>query len=195
MQLRKQVHPAEVTAVPATPVQGSSPTITFAADGCVMGYVQNVLITIWAGQQTVPLIGHFGTLAEILTARYPKTSAAHVLLPTASMPTGEARKALEELSDRYESRVACVATMITGSGFWPSAMRGLVTSLQVVQRKPFKANTFATVGPLAVWLDAQNEAETAVSCGAITLEKALSSMLKHPTLVRGTPDQPFGALD
>ncbi|MET0390422.1 MAG: hypothetical protein ABW321_30905 [Polyangiales bacterium] len=147
-----------------------------------MGHLQNVLITIWATPATVPLIAQFAKLAEKLNEIYPRTSAAHIMLETAGMPSGDARKALEELSDRFESRVACVATMITGAGFWPSALRGLVTGMQVVQRKPFKANTFATVPPLAAWLAAQNQIATSVECGVVTLEKTLSSMLRHPAL-------------
>lgn len=142
---------------------------------------QNILITAWATQPTGALVDAFAQRATALFERYEKLSAAHVLLDGAAMPSAEARHALQALAERYRGRLACVGTVIAGTGFWASAMRGFVTGMHVIKARPANS-TFVSSHDLAHWLAPQHGIATGVVCTAVELEHVIAAVLRQPSI-------------
>ena len=68
--------------------------------------------------------------AEILRAFRPEGSASIVAIdPTSGFPSEEARRAAVNVSRETSSQTLALAIVILGDGFWASAIRGVVTTL------------------------------------------------------------------
>jgi hypothetical protein len=142
-----------------------------------MATYKNLTIVIWATQATLPLVEHLGQLSETMIAAHPEgVSAIHVIQNGAPLPTAEARQQLSVLTNRYSPLMACAATLIGGEGFWASAMRGIVTSIHWLERRPFKALTCSTLEEIAAWLPAPHAERTHVVIGQTELLQVLSSV-------------------
>jgi hypothetical protein len=170
--------------VPSTTPPTELPTVTFAADGCILGYWRNVSIAVWATQATIPLVNELVKLAEQLDARYAKTSTAHLIINNAQVPTPEARVALNALTDRFQSKLVCVVTLVEATGFWASTMRSFLTGLHLLGRREFKNKIAANVHEAATWLAATHSARTNDVFDAAELERVFTWMLAQPP-VRG----------
>jgi hypothetical protein len=160
-------------------------SITYAADGCVMGSWKNVSIVVWGTPATMPLVSELNKLSEMIIAAHPKVSTIQMIVQGAGVPDSETRAAIDKLIESYASNMTCNAMLIEGSGFWASAMRGFLTSLQLLQRHrvPLKMKTCATVREIAAWLPAAHSS-TGVMLDADELTRVLASFLEHPALMR-----------
>ena len=156
------------------------PSIAFAADGCIIALWQKLLIVVWATAGTGPLVAELARISDGLHNVYPKMSSIHIIVEGAGMPTEDARRGLSLLGSRFAERLACVATLIEAGGFWASAMRALVVSLQAVDRRPYKTRTFATRRELAAWVSPIHTAEVGEPCDAVELEAALAWVCAQP---------------
>jgi hypothetical protein len=137
---------------PPSIVSNVGPSITFEAEGCVMGYWHDIAIVVWATQATVPLIEEFARLAEQVTQRHPRVSTVQLLATGSTIPTPDARAALNDLIARYADRAVGCAAIMEGSGFWASMMRSFLTGLQLFQRDGWKTKFCATSREAAQWL-------------------------------------------
>jgi hypothetical protein len=174
--------------LPRTPVPDEAPTapvIFYESQGCVIAGWKNISIGIWATDVTVALVAELDKLVAELVRAYPiGGSAIHLVADSISLPSAPARAALAALTARYAERLVCMATVLAGSGFWASAMRGFLTGLQVLERRPFKSHTFATIGEAAAWVAVPHTHATHVMIDAQELERVLLSLIARPSLDR-----------
>ena len=152
-------------------------SVFYETERCVMAMYQNLSVIVWDTQATIPLVEHLEALStQISRAHSEGISAIHVILDGAPMPTPEARQRLGALALRYAEELACIATVIAGDGFWASAMRGLITSLQWLERRPFKARTFATIDEVASWLPPLHAERTGIQIDPAQLLHVMASV-------------------
>ena len=153
-----------------------APSITFETDGCVMGYWQDTAIVVWATQATVPLIEEFARLADIMMERHSRASTVQILAGGSTIPTPDARIALNALIARYADRIVGCAAIMEGSGFWASMMRSFLTGLQLFQRNGWKTKFCATPAEAAHWLAPLHASELGVTFDPEQLIAAMAQL-------------------
>lgn len=158
------------------------PIVTFAANGCAMAHWRGVSIVVWATQATAQHVHELQKLTE--TIGQSRTCGSNVVLVVnrAPLPTYEARRAIHELTRRYEQNITCSATLIEGTGFWSSAIRSLVTSLHLVGRWSFELKTFSDIGTLSEWVAPIHTRATGTEVSAEELAGALAWVLRQPAI-------------
>ncbi len=67
-----------------------------------------------------------------------------VLDPSAKFPSDEIRKASVDAIERTKAHVAAAASVLPGEGFWASAMRGVLTTYELLTGSPHPRGTFKT---------------------------------------------------
>jgi hypothetical protein len=142
------------------------------------GYVftahHNVLIAYWSAQGTPLLIDKLGQALTAFVAQHPAgISTVHVIPAGLPLATAEAREALGVLTKRHGAAIACAGTVIEGSGFWASATRGVVMSVQFVAPTSLAMRTCARVSELMGWLPKPHAQRTGVTLEPQALERAI----------------------
>jgi hypothetical protein len=169
----------------ATPIPWAErPIITFAGEGCVMGHWQGVMSSVWSTRATLELVAELEKLLVAASERHPKISSVHLITSSFSLPPADVRAKLGTLTQRYGDRLACSATMLGGTGFWASAIRGAVTGIQVLDLHRRRQRVFANLEELAKWVAPTHNAATGSTITPQELRDALSWMLQRPS-VRG----------
>ena len=95
---------------------------------------RNVVVSVWARggneAEVRELLGRITTTAE---AHEGRAGALMVILEHCSLPSTDARKAAGEFI-RVPGRIAHMAIVVEGGGFWASAMRSVFSLLGLVYR-------------------------------------------------------------
>jgi hypothetical protein len=154
----------------------------FAADGCVMAHWRGIGIVVWATQATALHAQEMAKLSEEIGKTHTRGSNVSLAVNRAPLPTYEARRALHELTLRYEKNIICSATLIEGTGFWASAVRSLVTSLHLVGRWSFDLKTFSDIDTLSEWLAPIHTRATGTCIEPKELAGALAWVLAQPDI-------------
>ncbi|HKU44040.1 MAG TPA: hypothetical protein VJR89_38025 [Polyangiales bacterium] len=157
--------------------------IAYEGDGCVIAVWQDISMGIWGKSATLPLILELEKVRELISSQYPKTSSVHVLVNDAGPPQPDARKKLEEITAKSEGRLIGVATVVPGAGFRVSAMRGFLTGLHWLQRRPYSARVCSSVREGAEWLAPLHSAHS-VATDAGALERLLLQLCERPSVAR-----------
>lgn len=154
-------------------------TIIHESAGCVIAAWHDISICIWGRSATLPLILELENLRKHIAIRYPRTSSIHVLVNDAGLPDLDARKKLEEVTATSEERLIAVATVVTGSGFRVSTLRGFLTSMHWLQRRTYSARVCGSIREAADWLAPLHSASSrAVEPGA--LESVMLRLCERP---------------
>ena len=158
------------------------PVITYASRGCVMAHWRGIGIVAWATQATGAHARELAILAEEVGKTHTRGSNVSLVVNRAPLPTQEARRAIHELTLRYEKNIVCAATVIEGAGFWASAIRSLVTSLHLVGRWSFDLKTFSEIDTLSEWLAPIHTRGVGTSVESKELAGALAWVLGQPAI-------------
>jgi hypothetical protein len=153
------------------------PVIVYETEGCVMATWRNLAIAVWGTQGTVALAKKLDLMSADFIKVHPEgVSSVNFITKRAPLPDAAAREEFSKITGRYAANVACVGTVLDGSGFWVSAMQSFLTGLHLFSRRPFKTHYCLTIGELARWLPAPHEARTGVSIAAAEFEQVLDSL-------------------
>jgi hypothetical protein len=147
-----------------------------------MAHWRGVGIVAWATQATGSHAGEMARLAEEVGKSHPLGSSVSLVVNRAPLPTHEARRAIHEVTRRYEKNIVCAATVIEGAGFWASAIRSLVTSLHLVGRWSFDLKTFSEIGTLSEWLAPIHTRAVGTIVEAKDLAGALAWVIGQPAI-------------
>lgn len=147
-----------------------------------MGYWHDTAIVVWATQATVPLITEFSRLAEVMMERHTRASTVQILAPGSTIPTPDARVALNEVIARYADRLIGCAAIMEGSGFWASMMRSFLTGLQLFQRNGWKTKFCSTPTEAAQWLAVLHASELGVTIAPEQLIAAIVELRRRPSV-------------
>jgi hypothetical protein len=142
----------------------------------MMAEWKDVAIVVWGAQGRLPQVRHLEKFTDEFIARHPKgISAVHIIANAAALPDSETRAELNRLTDKYAPKMACLVTVVEGSGFWASAMQSFVTSFHWVTRRNFKVRIASTIAEGSAWLPALHSARTGTRIdGAELLQKVQS---------------------
>jgi hypothetical protein len=141
---------------------------------------KNISIVVWGTQGTVALVHQFAGLSAELARAWPgKLSTIHLIVNDAPLPAGDARAQLAALTKQYQDRLVCALTVLAGTGFWSSAMRGFITSLHWLTQPRYKALVCKTTEEGAAWLPILHTRETGVYLERVGLKRMLDELLER----------------
>jgi hypothetical protein len=158
------------------PVLGQGPGYLFVAH-------RNVLIASWTAQGTGPLIAALGRALEAFVVEHPEgISSVHIIAAGLPLANAEAREALSGLMKKHDADLACAGTVLDGTGFWASATRSVIMSLQMLTPSSFAVRTCASDSELAAWMLKPHAQRTGIELNQQELERAMG---EARTLARG----------
>jgi hypothetical protein len=147
----------------------------------------NVSIIVWCGNVSGADLDEYEKACAMCRESFPeKLSAIHIILPGATqLPGREVREKLSRIDDNYVDIVAAFAVVILGSGFWASAVRGVLTALNMrMRRRTFEMRIHADLEAVVEWLPEEHEERTGVKIAAPELLAALRQAVDGRTLRR-----------
>ena len=172
--------PAELHEPTERIVALDEPRVVHQSPGCIMATWKNISIGVWGTQATVPLVREFANLSADLARAWPgKLSTIHIIVNDAPLPVGDARVQLSGLTTQYQDRLACALTVLSGSGFWSSAMRGFITGLHWLKQPKYKALICKSTEEGAAWLPMLHTRETGVYLDSSGLKRLLDNLLSR----------------
>ena len=140
----------------------------------------NVLIAIWTAQGTGPLVDALDRASAPLVRQHPEGfSSIHVVAKGTPLATGEARERLVALMKRYQGQIACIGTVLEGSGFWASATRSLILGMRLLAPQSFEMQTYASIPELAAWLPGPHGKRTGVALDPQELERVVTNLRRE----------------
>jgi hypothetical protein len=174
---RGQSGPASNRNQPSTAFQ----LLDSEPNGFVFGSWKNVLIAIWKGQATAARVERLKRAIEVMSEHTPGyRSNVHVILEGAALPTAEARASLVALMKRNRDALAAVVIVVSGTGFWSSALRSAMTGLRVLAPTSFGFQVAATIDHVVNWLPAVHERSCGVKLDPEELGDVLRSAMSSP---------------
>jgi hypothetical protein len=161
-------------------LNGSPPARTLelldSEDGefSVFGW-QNTTIVVWPQQATGTAVRRLAkvTAAKALEFR-EGFSNVHVVKNGAGMPTPEARAGFVEMMEKHCKELACVGTVLLGSGFWVSALQSVTTGMRMISPRSFDHRINNSFEALVSWLPKEHRKRTGVSLESRELLAALT---------------------
>lgn len=145
--------------------------------GYVFAAHRNVVIAHWTAQGTGPLIAALGQTLATFVARHPEgISSIHVIAEGLPLANAEARDALSVLMKVHGGAIAAVGTVLDGTGFWASATRGLIMSLQLMAPSSVAMRTGASDAEVAAWIVKPHARRTGVELEPEALALALTKV-------------------
>jgi hypothetical protein len=136
---------------------------------------QNVMIASWTAQGTSPLIEALGRALGSFLAQHPEgVSNVHIIAAGLPLANTEARAALSALMKVHGGAMACAGTVLDGTGFWASATRGVIMSVQLLAPSSFAMRTCATDAELIAWIVKPHAQRTGVVLEPQALERAMA---------------------
>jgi hypothetical protein len=126
---------------------------------------QNVFAIAWYGKPSAEAARQLGPIAEQVYARasYEKFSYVHLVANKLELPDPATRTALLDLTHGHSHRTACVAVIVSGAGFWASAIRSFVTGIRVLAPRGFDLRMHAALSELGDWLPEEHARKTGVT--------------------------------
>jgi len=153
-------------------------TLASAVDRVYTSYVwKNVVIVVWFDAATVESILVFERSCQERAQKHPQgMSSVHIMVPGGkSLPTAEARAELSRVMREYAQYSAATAVVIPGTGFWASALRGMITAVSMLARTSANPRICGDFAAVAAWLPEVHEQRTGVRISANELVSALQS--------------------
>jgi len=171
-------------SLPANPIDYQPATqLVHETDDCVIAVWHNISIGIWGRSATLPLVLQLENVRERISSTYPRTSSIHVLVNDAGLPQPDARKKLEQITAEAEARLIAVATVVTGGGFRVSALRGFLTSVHWLTRRPYHARVSSSVRDAVDWLAPLHSAQS-VAVDADALDALIERLCERVVVTR-----------
>jgi hypothetical protein len=130
----------------------------------------------------VPLINELTRLAEVMAQRSSRVTTVQFLAAGSSIPTPDARAALNEMIVRYADRLIACAAIMEGTGFWASMMRSFLTGLQLFQRNAWSTKFFSTPSEAAHWLATLHASELGVTIDPEQLVAAMTQLRERKSV-------------
>lgn len=137
----------------------------------------NVVIVAWLGRPTAPAIRQLGTITGRLLGELgdqKQLSYVHMVPVGVHLPDAATRSALLDVTRAYGQHAACVGVIVPGSGFWASAFRSIVTSVQVVAPRTVEIRIHNELTELLRWFPAEHAQRTGVALNASEFMRSLT---------------------
>jgi hypothetical protein len=146
------------------------------ASGYLVSAHRNVLIACWTAQGTQPMVEAFAHIFDSFIARHAEgVSTVHLISAGLPLATAGAREVLSNLMKKHGNVIACVGTVLEGTGFWASATRGLIVGLQLVAPNTVAMRTYGSVPEVVAWLPKPHAQRTRVVIEPHELEQSIAT--------------------
>lgn len=128
------------------------------------GTLENVAIQVWLDRARDQDAKFMMDIGAQLTGAYPGGfSNLHVVRAGTRMPTAGARAAFATMAREYGALLGEVLVVLDGSGFWVSAMHGLMTGVRLAAGGAVGFRSFENVEDAVQWLPAPHRQRTGVT--------------------------------
>lgn len=145
---------------------------------CAVVCVQNVTLYAWRASPEGVDTDAIYRVAQKLIARYPGGgSGLHWAQENAGLPTAEAREGFKRILQDFGGRPGEVGVILPGSGFWASAVRGMIAGLRLAAPSRVGMRVSTSVDELMGWFPAAHAKATGVRVTAAELEAGLAALL------------------
>lgn len=122
---------------------------------------KDVAIFVWSDAPTVDSLAGYARCCSELIAEHPGgLSAVGFLVPGGRLPTSEVRAELSRITDTLGDHLAGLAIVVLGTGFWASALRGLLTAVHMLLRKAIAMHVFSNSEAAVSWLAERHSERT-----------------------------------
>lgn len=136
--------------------------------------LRNITLVVWGEVADLESVDHLARVGKERIRDYPcGLSDVHVIGRQLGLPDADTRARLLEESRHATSHLAAVAVVVGGSGFWASAIRGLVTGMHVLLAGEFELKLFGEDEDMPEWLTRVHTHKTGVDVSADLLRGAL----------------------
>jgi hypothetical protein len=172
------------TPLPTASDKSSGGRIHFEQGGVVIASWRNVGVIFWGSQATIEAVRAIGAMGAELLKAHGQLSMVQVIPDNVPMPTDDARAALLKLTSIATPNMASAVFVLSGDGFWASAMRSFLTNVHYGRQRPFAPRICATVEEAAAWLPGVHTPRTAVyvdSTALLEVLNACAARAKHST--------------
>jgi len=120
---------------------------------CAMYGYRDVTITVWHASGDEAAVHSLDEVSFRRLPRFPRgVSGVHVIKEGTGLPSAGARAALVASARKWAGQIAAVAVVIEQAGFFGSAMRSMVTGIQLLSKAEYPMRVFATTRAVADWL-------------------------------------------
>jgi hypothetical protein len=137
------------------------------------GY-RNVSIGVWTQQATLEAAQRITRLSQRMIKLHPGGHSNVVfILDGAPAPTPEAQQEFAGLYDERNSRLACMAIIVEGGGFWASRMRSMITGMRLASPGSIKLRVHENIDELLAWFPAEHAERTGVALDPIAFREVL----------------------
>lgn len=137
---------------------------------------QNISINQWIGQPTIEAVKQIGTTTRKLIRQYPGGhSNVTFVFQGVPGPTPEVQSVFDSVFDNRRSRIACMAIVLEGSGFWASGIRSSVVGMNIRSPGQLALRIFNTIEEAVQWLPREHMNRTGVQIEASQLKTVLST--------------------
>jgi hypothetical protein len=158
------------------PVFGPARVIEIDPGVCYSGAWANVTLTHWVSRGTVSAVECVARVGSALREQYPMgTSAVHLIREGAGLPTPEVREGLMKLMNDKVERRGCVGIVVGGTGFWASAVRGLITGLRSASSREYPLKLAGSIDEIVSWLPEPHFKRTGTALDPADLARALQA--------------------
>ena len=165
--------------VGAPPAQQSEPAsqLLDRGPGYLFAAHSNVLIAHWTAQGTGPLIAALAKTLGAFAPQHPEgMSNIHLIAEGVPLANAEAREALNALMKVHDGAMACAGTVIDGTGFWASATRALIMSVQLMAPSSYAMRTCASDAEVIAWIGKPHARRTGVTLETEALGRAIAEV-------------------
>jgi hypothetical protein len=118
-----------------------------------------------------------GAMSASLIKAHTKISIIQVIPDSTALPTDEAKDLLLKMTEAGGQSLACLVYVMSGEGFWASAMRSYLTSVHWVRHRPFVPRILETIEDVAFWLPSVHRERTGVDVPAQELLEVLTECM------------------
>lgn len=145
----------------------------------------NLAINVWLAQPAGAAVQKLSDLTTDSRGSCPRgISSVHWLAEGVGVPTPEARAGLRALATRDGDHIACVGTVLNGTGFWASALRSALSGILLVGPKAqFPTRLYGTAEELAAWLPNEHARRTQSPLDAAVLIEQLHQAVRQAALL------------
>ena len=146
---------------------------------------RNVLMVRWESAADGSAVERLAKVSTALAAADPQSrrSNVHIITESGGLPTPTARAGFIALMKEHADRLACVAIVVGGTGFWASALRSALTGMRLLAPRSFNYRLHGSVDEVVKWLPAEHHTRTGEQLDSRRLGQVLALWAKSEVRV------------
>jgi hypothetical protein len=134
----------------------------------------NTTIVVWPRHATGSIVDRLAQVTRLKVREHKSGfSNFHLVKNGAGLPTPEAREGFVAMMHEHSTSLACVATVLLGTGFWVSALQSVTTGLRMLSPRSFDQRTTNSIESTVAWVPKVHRERTGVDIDPEHLRAAL----------------------